>query len=169
MTDRSDYTRPSNVASPQLNPSPFLPHPTQHTSFAILLPLCPRPRNTGPDNARQLLTSHSVQHADRTDHQCRHEHSKAGEQEKGHADILPLARGPAPLHRLCVLAVAVLTHDGGTASALVAGSRLGVAGAVAAAVVGEGRAVLVVGEAGGEEGAEWWERVERGVLGAIGR
>ena len=72
------------------------------------------------------------------------------------------------MHGFDVLTIAVLTHDGGAASTLVAGAGFGVAGAMVAAVVGVGCAVLVVGEAGREEGAEGWEGVKRSIVGIIG-
>lgn len=140
----------------------------KRTSYATILPLSPRPRDSRTNNARQLLTSHPIEHAHGAHHKRRHEHPKARKQEKRHTDIFPLARRPTPLHGLDVLAIAVLTHDGGAASTLMAGAGFGVAGAAAAAIVGVGCAVLVVGEAGWEEGAEGWQGAKGSIVGIIG-
>ena len=64
--------------------------------------------NTSANDARQLLTAHIVQHANRTSNQSRHDDTKGCEQNKWHADIFPLARGATPLSRLLR---AVLVHS----------------------------------------------------------
>lgn len=159
------------TSGPQLLPASISISSPAQPSPAYLT-LGPGSRNPSSNHARQLLAAHTIHHTHHPHHHGRHEDAKTGKQEERHADVLPFARGPAPLHGLAVLAVLAVAHDRGAALAREALFGLGIAGAVPTAAVGLFRAVGFVEEAGGEVGAKGWEAVagiRRGGVGLLRR
>ena len=136
--------------------------PYQCTPQPILLRR-PRPRHPSSNNTRQLLRTHTPQHANSTRDQRRHRDAEARKEEERHANVLLLARQAAPLHALG-RAVVVEAHDGAAAAAGVAARVLLAAGPVARAGVCGVGAGAVAAEADREEDA----RAEFGGAGGDG-
>ena len=118
--------------------------------------------DTGTDDAGQLLATHRHDASDGEAHQEDHTNGEQSNEPECHADILLLARGTTPDSGLDLAVTPILLSGGALAAVAVSVVSLGgvtvvellAALAVSSAVAGGLLALLLRGEAGGQNAAQ---------------